>query len=340
MHASTSTTSTSTTPPPSFDRAALGTLMAAMTAPVIDNTEHYRNELQTLLSRVVPPVAGRAKTAVAAAATIPPLPYGSYRFDIQEAIRERRSAVVRMRPPALYEILETLSFHREPGLGLPLSYGDIRVWWCLINVRLNELGLDFPAFRPNRRPAKPAGGYTGDDTLLTNDRQLIDLHWLWHSGSPVTPKPKHRTIFDTRPHPETGAEAFDWELAAHFVGRVGAVKTKLEDLKLHEDEQFPLMALRSDAVKQRQADILKRCAELEGVLRRQAARRNSRLDPVTIPDWIQDYVALRLAEGSPTEAVNERVRLFGESFDVRHMTNRKRDLVKLDFRVREGRAKV
>jgi hypothetical protein len=248
--------------------------------------------------------------------------------------------VVGMRAAGLYEILEKLSFHRDPALGLTLPYGDIRVLWCLITMRLNELGQDCPMFRPNRRPAKPAGGYSGDDTLLTNDRQVIDLHWLWHSGSPVTPKPKHSAICDTRPHPESGAEVFDWSLAAHFVGRVGAVTKKLEDLKLHEDDQFPLMALRSDAVKQRQVDILKRCAELEGVLRRQAARRNSRLDPATIPDWIKDYVALRLAEGSPTVGVEDRIRLFGESFDVRHVTNRKRDLVKLGFRVREGRAKA
>lgn len=318
---------TSSKPP--LDRAALAAVMAAHTTSTPSPID-YREELDSLLSRLVPPVAARAKASVATAATVPPIPYGSYRFDVLTAMRDRRSVVVGMRPQGLYELLEQLSFYREGDTGLPLPYGVIRPWWCLLNVRLNELAMDCPAFRPNRRPAKREAGYSGDDTLLTNDRQMIDLHWLWHSGAPVTPKPKHRKLFD--------AETFDWQMAARLTGFLGSVANKLEDLRLNEDDQLPLMALRCDAVRLRQVDLMKRGEELEAVLRRVAGRTASRLDPHQIPDWIKDYIALRLAEGSPTEAVDVRTRLYGESFDVRHLTNRKRDLIKLGFRVREGRS--
>lgn len=193
--------STNAALPPPFDRSALRALMGAAVPLPVDNREHYRSELEDLLRRVVPPVGGRLKTKTAVpapAGATPKLAYGSYRFLDRRALDERRCAVVGMQVGQLLDALERLSFYRDRIVGLPLPYGEIRTWWCLINLRLSELGLDCPGFRPNRRVSRRDGNaYTGDDTLLTNDRQMIDLHWLWESGAALTPKRKHRAIFES-----------------------------------------------------------------------------------------------------------------------------------------------
>jgi hypothetical protein len=292
-------------------------------------------ELRTLLARVVPPVAGRPKTAVPAPSSTPgPLGYGAYRFVDQNELSVRRRAVVGMRQEELLSALERLSFYREPFPGFTLPYGEIRTWWCLINLRLNEIGLDCPGFRPNRRVAlRHDKVYTTDDTLLTNDRQMIDLHWLWQSGTTVTPRRKHRAIFESV-RPETEADYFPWDLAAAFVSIVGGIEEKLGELRLHEDDQLCLMALCSDRVKKRREDLMQRSELLGVALHRRAARPGSRLAAWSVRDWVKDYVALRVASGKPSQAAHERLRLFGETFDSRHFANVKRDLKKFGYPVR------
>jgi hypothetical protein len=317
---------------PSFDPAFLAALAAALGPNPPDETERYRAELDGLLSRLVPPVAARAKASSSPPeSSMPPIPYGGYRFDVLWAMRERRRIIVGKRPKALYDILERLSFHRDPDTGRPLPYEEIRVWWCLINVRLNELDLDCPGFRPNRRVVRPgpAEGYSGADTLLTNDRQMIDLHWAWSRCLPITPKPKHKALFES--------ELFNWKLAERFVSVVGSIETKVADLHVHEDDQLCMMALCLDRAKKRREDMMQRGEMLKDVLNRRAAKVSSRLDPRGIDDWVKDYIALRVADGSPKDAMDARIRMYGETFTARHLTNRKRDLVKLGFRVREGR---
>ena len=311
--------------------------MSGLLGPMLpDDTPVFQAELDDLLARLEPPVAGRAKAKVSASpGTTPPLSYGSYRFDVIEAMQDRRRVVVGMRPRELRRILERLSFYRDGATGRPLPYAEIRVWWCLINLRLNELSYCSPGFRPNRRVVR-GSSYTGDDTLLTNDRQMIDLHWLWQSGAPVRPKPKHRALFDSV-YPETGADYFPWRFAEHIVGRLGSIENKLEDLKLHEEDQLALMALCCDRVKKRREDMVARGEALHGLLLRRASRPGSRLDPALITERVKDYIALRVADGKPSVAVHERARLFGQTFDSRYLANAKRDLVKLGFRVREGR---
>lgn len=324
--------------PAAVSLSDLAALVTATLGPIPpDDTDLYRAELDALLDRLEPPVAGRAKAKMAPTpGTTPPIAYGAYRFDVVEAMHDRRTVVVGMRPRVLRGILERLSFHRDRVTGRPLPYTDVRTWWCLINIRLNELGRDAPGFRPNRRVVRALGGYGGEDTLLTNDRQVIDLHWLWESGAPVHPKPKHRALFNSV-YPETEAAYFPWTLAERFVGCVGSIDRKLGDLKLNEEDQLGLMALCTDRAKKRRQDMMERSDLLEGVLLRRASRHGSRLDPQSIPEWVKDYIALRAADGSPRLAMDARIRLFGATGDARHLTNRKRDLNKLGYRVREGR---
>jgi len=317
---------------PPFDPAFLAALAAAIGPTPTDHTARYREELDNVLSRLVPPVGARARASVPASeSTIPPIPYGGYRFDVFWAMRERRRVIVGKRTKELYDILERLSFHRDIETGRPLPYEDIRVWWCLINVRLNELEFDCPGFRPNRRVMRPSesAGYSGTDTLLTNDRQMIDLHWAWSRGLPITPKPKFKGLFDS--------DVFNWHLAQQLVAYVGSIAAKVADLNLHEDHQLCMMALCLDPAKKRREDMMRRGEMLRDVLTRRAAKLSSRLDARTIDDWVKDYIALRVADGSPKDAMDARIRMFGETFTARHLTNRKRDLAKLTFRVREGR---
>src|SRR5438270_7663660 len=101
--------------PPSIDPALLAAFTAAIGPRPPDKSAHYREELDHLLSRVVPPVGGRSKVALAPPpGSTPPIRYGDYRFDVLEAMRERRIVIVGKRPHELYGLLERLSFHREP----------------------------------------------------------------------------------------------------------------------------------------------------------------------------------------------------------------------------------
>ncbi len=98
---------------------------------------------------------------------------------------------------------------------------------------------------------------------------------------------------------------------------------------MSEDAQFACMALCSDRVKKRRESVLQRAEILEAKLVARASRKGSRLDLGGISSWKQDFIALVMAEGSPSEAAQTFRILFGVPSDLRYMANRKRGLDKI-----------
>jgi hypothetical protein len=115
---------------------------------------------------------------------------------------------------------------------------DFRKQYCRTAIALNNRQLLAPAARPKISISYKPAALSDAEKLISNDRQVIDLHWLWCLG--YQPErcngPTYRCIFDP-------AE-FNVERAWAFVSQVGAVKLKVEKLDLAINEQLLLASLR------------------------------------------------------------------------------------------------
>ena len=324
MTTTNTTISPAITSGPTALAAALDALLSGTSVTVYGVAE-----LDALLSNLIPPVGVKpvANPRPPESAGLP-LPH-PYHFPHKQALLQWNWVLkVHLRTEdRLLEVLEKLSFWRDPKTGRVLPYSVVRDLICAINLRLNLLNAIAPGLRPNRRPPAPREGrYTADDTLLVNDRQVIDLEWL-RARVPVLPKPKHRAMF--------GHVDLDWTAASRFVSTVGSIDDKTEDLGLSEDAQLGCMALCTDRVKKRREAAMERTLLLTRQLAARAVRTTSRADLRSIPRKGRVFVALQLAGGSPKAAATLYNLYFEEDppADARDFSNCKREFVRLGFKV-------
>jgi hypothetical protein len=123
----------------------------------------------------------------------------------------------------LLEILGKRSYaSRHEAAADPAPYFEVRDELCAISLLLNERGDYAPRVRYMRVPPsvrKLSTKYTADEQALSNDRQIIDLHWLYLKQVPVVDVPGYEGMLDT------GLE-FDWLRTSLFVARVGSTEKK------------------------------------------------------------------------------------------------------------------
>jgi hypothetical protein len=255
---------------------------------------------------VAPPSAGGIK-----------LPY-VFPFEHPKFI-EGCAAMRGQAPEHLVDLLGKLSFGRSSkGAGPKLAYEQIRYALCAISILLNERGWPAPRFRPIRKPSKGTA-LPADEKILSNDRQVIDLHWL-RCNEKISPKPAHRALFE--------GESFDFARASRFVEKVGTPRVKTEDLILTERQQLLLGVLQTDPTRDRWRTIEAALQRAEAALRDYAERGPARLTDHQIPAWLNAFKALAAARGDIASAMKVYKAITGQSISRTLMERRLRDLEK------------
>lgn len=257
------------------------------------------------------------------AATPPP-----YRFPFDDHDTQRRLRNARkLADVDLINGIDRLSFGTLKGERL--EYGNVaRGPLCAMSIVLNERGLLAPRFRGMRRlqKYKPGKTLTTDETHLSNDRQVIDLHWLWCTDkSRLNPKPPLGKLF--------AAEVFDFDQASEFVRTHGAAAEKAARLRLSEEQQLLLAVLHNKEVKKRWQTI----SEGEETARERitaiARRPTSRLDESAIEQLVAVQTALRIGRGSPTTAERLLPLIAGVQIPRKTVADQKRWLKKNELAI-------
>lgn len=197
-------------------------------------------------------------------------PSVSYRFPLSQA----RSAIevkglVQLSVNELLQWLEELSSRQKPS-GTAISYsGTARTLFCAINIELNERRAIAPHFRSMQRPNRNKV-QSNCESNQSNDRQVIDLHWLHCEGKR-----------DGLDHEEFTnlflGDQFDFDLASALASKGWSTEHKsLNILKLIDFEMHQLSWFRSKFVRNRWRNGVTRMnGAIERHLRSQTVRERS-----------------------------------------------------------------
>lgn len=222
---------------------------------------------------------------VAKAETLPAI---EYRFPMKDPeVTRELEGIATCTTETLRERLNGLFFRDPTCSGGPKPYSEIRALVCAINIRLNELGELLPRMRPARkhkfvRNMKPSQ----DMSDLSNDLQVIDLHWLsLHGRAEMRPAGKTARIFS--------GGAFDVVAASQFVKK----NDKVSRLGLTELGQLMMSVVNSKRADDRWIAILGACRDAELTMLANSRQDRSRFDAGLIPARREEYMALRMASG-------------------------------------------
>lgn len=210
------------------------------------------------------------------------LPYSFPKFDTDEAISN-----------AIDKYREYLSDKTASGINLRKNkppYREFRKGSCAINIKMNANGKKAPAFRRGRKP-KPLfrEGSVYEDRDLSNDRQILDLHWLYlnRRDEIYTEDSEVELLF--------AQETFDFDLASRLVKELGRSKTKVRVLGLREEIQMELSTMVSSKIREYRSQVLRdERRHVLDVLR----NKSKKLTKAQVEIWADTYVAIRLARGS------------------------------------------
>lgn len=114
---------------------------------------------------------------------------GTYRFpDITSRMEPHQAKTSK----ELLITIGQLSHERRDAAGNRCPYLEVRGELCAISILLNERGDYAPRMRSMRIPESRKNSrttYPADEHALSNDRQVIDLHWLYRKQVPVIDTP-------------------------------------------------------------------------------------------------------------------------------------------------------
>lgn len=185
--------------------------------------------------------------------------------------------------------LESLYFGTA---GDPPPYMGNRDRICAIHLALNSKNAISPRFRPIRR-AKSVLSLSEADKTMTNDLQVIDLHWLACRGFKTHHK-DWKTMF---------SPVFRFDRAEKFANTVGNGTNKVLALGITKDREWALAIIQSPEVRNRWQAFNRRRQE-EYLAVSNALLKRPRIQEHLIPDRFRCYEALVLACWHRTEAAN------------------------------------
>lgn len=123
------------------------------------------------------------------------------------------------------------------------NYEDVRKRYIALHKLLNERNHIAPRFRPTLRTSKGRGTERKpDDNLISNDHQVLDLHWLSLEGAVSDRDLPARWQGMFR-------DGLDYDLASLFAGTAGSAENKAMILALSVDRQLELRSLQTEAVR-------------------------------------------------------------------------------------------
>ncbi len=222
-------------------------------------------------------------------------PDEGYQFPTMSKIEAFRATLKSMPLNEMVERMRSLSFDRIGSDGKRPDYFLVRNELCAISLLLNETGAIAPRFRPMRSLPKESKEYGPAEETLSNDRQVIDLHWAY-SRNMVCSQPKGYTgLCDP-------AKPFDWDKASQYVRLAGRATRKASMLGLSEDDQLQLGIIQTGAVSKRWGRIQNTVEQNVSQIRSIYSEPGSRFPKPRLLAVPQIYMALLIAKGSASMA--------------------------------------
>ena len=220
----------------------------------------------------------------------------AYQFIAASELQELKTSLTEISSLQLNKQLEALCFPKDKS---HFSYSEIRNEICAINMALNERQEIAPQYRSMCKPPRLSDKkYSSSDSTMSNDRQIIDIHWLWSSAekhSHIEP-PEYKGILSNT--------EFDYQLAEKFVTHVGVTDLKAKLLGLTELEELTLFSLQRKTTRDRMSTINK--AYPDGVIKIRSAALSprSKISAHKLEETYIVYKALKIARGSPSQAAD------------------------------------
>lgn len=178
------------------------------------------------------------------------------------------------------------------------TYGAApRERFCALNLILNERRVA-PSLRSIPHRITRHKGLPDDQKLESNDRQVIDAHWL-HQHHRTASSPK-----DMKVKRLMSGSNFDFSLASEIVRVYGTAARKASLFKLPPVIQAELLTIRTKEVTDRWKEIQAKVDAVEILLLGKAREPKSRLDSNNIPERVDEYLCLALGKRSPKAAAN------------------------------------
>lgn len=241
---------------------------------------------------------------------------GGYLFPANHPIVQKtRIEVSPQTSEDLLGILGRLLKAPEKASGKPLPYAKVRHHVVAISMLLNERQQCPPRFRPSRKMPKRSIGAKWDDetSILSNDRQVLDLHWLACSGVVLRPTEKWQKLFS--------ADGLQFDAASEFVATVGEPANKIRELRIHDAEMRQLSVIQPKEMRDRWRDVRLRADE-EDARFREWLEKNKNRAKVTQDELVNDFLVLGLVGDRYTEAAKLATLVAGKTIAPKIMQRR------------------
>jgi len=171
------------------------------------------------------------------------------------------------------------------------SYAAIRDDYCAAHIELNRRLRDgvsvAPRFRPLIRPTPVTGqGYGPDERAMSNDNQVIDIHWLFMRG--------HEAVADRRAIGFFSGEVPDVQSFSTFAETVGDTTRKCGILELSRHDQLECSTLQDGEIR----DVYKGLPGEVSKVRLQLRSRARRTHQIRgyVQEWTDLFRAVRLEQ--------------------------------------------
>jgi hypothetical protein len=168
------------------------------------------------------------------------------------------------------------------------GYESIRERVCAINLEMNRRGKLPPAFRRSRTSRPEA--QTTDEVVVTRDRMVIDLHWLYERGY-------RARLADSRFGDLMTAHAFPFAAAEDFVSRKWKTEIRAGKIMgLSEFDQLQLAVLVTKDVRDKRKAVIEKSRKVATSLR-QKSQTGAKLHSDDIDDFVCLWIADELCAG-------------------------------------------
>lgn len=166
---------------------------------------------------------------------------------------------------------------------------------AIAHIILNERGIA-PEFRDAKSGVTHKAKDFPDEVQESNDRQIIDLHWLFlHHRNQINPTDWNKPMFN--------GECFDFDEASRFVSNARFVTLKIKRLGIPIKIQKLLLALREQDILTIQKKVRSKTADVREMLINKINEPKSRLPKEKLETICAASRCLLLANGSPSDAI-------------------------------------
>lgn len=214
---------------------------------------------------------------------------------------------------AFLDVLQRFCFDKLDKDGNRLPYDEIRNYVMFAHIVLNLKGEIAPRFRPMRSPCKPGGGvdYPIEHNLVSNDRQFIDLHWIYCKQLNANAMTGYQYLFNK-------SKPFDIGRAESFASKAGTYERKSNLIGLEEVQQLQLLSLQSTVVKTRWKTISAYCERNQSKLKGIFTSPKAKYPAEVVKDSPNILKSILIARGSPSHALEIFKLMTGKNQNVKN----------------------